>query len=47
VRRSHPSKGTSMMETIINICVLVLALIGVLTIIGVFVLGLLMFLEEK
>jgi len=36
-----------MMETIINICVLVLALIGVLTIIGVFVLGLLMFLEEK
>ncbi len=35
------------METIINICVVVLALIGVFTVVGVFVLGLLLFLEEK
>jgi hypothetical protein len=35
------------MEAIINICVLVLALIGVLTVVGAFVLGLLLFLEEK
>jgi len=35
------------METLINICVIVLALIGVVTVIGAFVLGLLLFLEEK
>jgi hypothetical protein len=35
------------METIINICVVVLALIGVFTVVGVFVLGLLLFWDEK
>jgi len=37
----------TLMETLINICVIVLALIGVMTVVGLFVIGLMMFWDEK
>lgn len=36
-----------MLETLVNVCVLVLALIGVVTVVGLFVIGLMMFWDEK